>query len=279
MLEQAEKVLEEYGIKPESEDNAEIAETPEAIEEAPETAENSEEIAEVDEAEEYDDEEFQLKVGDVIELDDGKFKITDIANGVYGKSYELQDLTVTGWFPIFRNIREDDLFESVFSLVEETPVKAAPEAEVDSTPAPNIADVPQLSGEKHDFVIIDENLGTGGAKAKFRANVEAITLLNELEFENRLATPEEQEILSKYVGWGGLAQAFEENNSEWEKEFLELYTILSPEEYEQARSTADRQSTAMSIFGFIIYPPRMFCLNRNYSSYNCTTIFPICQAK
>ncbi len=237
MLEQAEKVLEEYGIKPEAEDNAEIAETPEAIEEVPERAENTEEIAEVDEAEEYDDEEFQLKVGDVIELDDGKFKITDIKDGIDGTRYELQDLTNTGWFPIFRNISEDELFENGFALVEEDPVMDASETVIDSTPAPNIADVPQLSKEKHDFVITDENLGTGGAKAKFRANVEAITLLNQLELENRLATPEEQEILSKYVGWGGLAQAFEENNSEWEKEFLELYTILSPEEYEQARAS------------------------------------------
>ena len=209
----------------------------EVIEEIPETAENTEEVAEVEEAEEYDDEEFQLKVGDVIELDDGKFKITDIANGAYGRSYELQDLTVTGWFPIFRNIREDDLFERGFSLVEEAPVKAVPEAEVDNSPAPNIADVPQLSKEKHDFVITDENLGTGGAKTKFKNNVAAIRLLNELEAENRLATPEEQEVLSKYVGWGGMPQAFDENNSAWADEFLELYTLLSPDEYESARAS------------------------------------------
>lgn len=236
-VQRATAILKEYGIEPETQDNAEIVETPEAVEEVSETAENTEEVAEVEETEEYDDEEFQLKVGDVIELDDGKFKVTDVKDGIDGTRYELQDLTETGWFPIFRNISEDELFENGFALVEEALVRAAPEAEIDNTPAPNISEVPQLSGEKHDFVITDENLGTGGAKAKFRANVEAITLLNELEFENRLATPKEQEILSRYVGWGGLAQAFEENNGEWSKEFTELYTLLSHEEYEQARAS------------------------------------------
>lgn len=91
--------------------------------------------------------------------------------------------------------------------------------------------------EKHDFVITDENLGEGGAKTKFKANVEAIKLLNKIEAENRLATPEEQEILSKYVGWGGLAQAFDENNDKWENEFKELKELLSPEEYSNARAS------------------------------------------
>lgn len=236
-VQRATAILKEYGIEPEIQTAQENVEVPEISEiaEAEEEVENS---VETEEIEDYDDvEDIQLKVGDVIELDDGKFKITDIKDGMRGKSYELQDLTETGWFPIFRNILEDDLFESGFALVEEAPVISAPEAEVDNTPTPNIADVPQLSGEKHDFVITDEKLGEGGAKAKFRANVEAITLLNDLEFENRLATPEEQEILSRYVGWGGLSQAFDENNSEWSKEFTELYTLLSPEEYEQARAS------------------------------------------
>ena len=91
--------------------------------------------------------------------------------------------------------------------------------------------------EKHDFVITDENLGEGGAKTKFKANVEAIKLLNKIEAENRLATPEEQEILSRYVGWGGLAQAFDENNDKWENEFKELKELLSPEEYSNARAS------------------------------------------
>ena len=93
------------------------------------------------------------------------------------------------------------------------------------------------SQEKHDFTITDFHLGEGGAKAKFNANIAAIKLLKELEKENRLATPEEQETLSKYIGWGGLKQAFEENNAEWSKEYKELKELLTPEEYTAAQST------------------------------------------
>ncbi|RKJ60456.1 helicase SNF2, partial [bacterium 1XD42-1] len=73
--------------------------------------------------------------------------------------------------------------------------------------------------------------------AKFRANMDAINLLKELEFENRQATPEEQETLSRYVGWGGLSDAFDESKPAWAKEFAELYATLSPEEYEAAKGT------------------------------------------
>ena len=88
-----------------------------------------------------------------------------------------------------------------------------------------------------NFRITDIHLGEGGPKAKFRANMDAINLLKELEFENRQATPEEQETLSRYVGWGGLADAFDESKPAWAKEFAELYATLSPEEYEAARGT------------------------------------------
>ena len=87
----------------------------------------------------------------------------------------------------------------------------------------------RISHEPVNFRITDEDLGAGGLKAKFRANVEAIQLLHELESDERMATPEEQEILSRYVGWGGLPYAFDEKNKEWEKEFTELYERLSPE--------------------------------------------------
>ncbi|WP_172455332.1 N-6 DNA methylase, partial [Acetatifactor muris] len=88
-----------------------------------------------------------------------------------------------------------------------------------------------------NFRITDIHLGEGGPKAKFRANMDAIKLLKELEFENRQATPEEQETLSRYVGWGGLADAFDESKPAWAKEFAELYATLSPEEYEAAKGT------------------------------------------
>ena len=91
--------------------------------------------------------------------------------------------------------------------------------------------------EPHNFRIQDNDLGAGGPKAKYKANMEAIHLLQTLEKEERLAAPEEQEILSRYVGWGGIPQAFEENNSSWADEYLELKNTLSPEEYNAARAS------------------------------------------
>ena len=88
-----------------------------------------------------------------------------------------------------------------------------------------------------NFRITDDLLGTGGAKAKFRANMAAINLLKELEFDGRQATPEEQDVLSKYVGWGGLADAFDESKDNWKDEFAELYAALTPEEYAAARAS------------------------------------------
>ena len=88
-----------------------------------------------------------------------------------------------------------------------------------------------------NFRITDDLLGTGGAKAKFRANMAAINLLKELEFEGAQATPEQQEILSRYVGWGGLADAFDESKDNWKDEFAELYAALTPEEYAAARAS------------------------------------------
>ena len=88
--------------------------------------------------------------------------------------------------------------------------------------------------DRHNFRITDDAIGIGGAKEKFRNNMAAINLLHELEIENRLATPEEQEVLSRYVGWGGLSMAFDEHNAAWAEEFKELYASLSPEEYRAA---------------------------------------------
>ena len=98
-------------------------------------------------------------------------------------------------------------------------------------------DVPVPSDDRRNFRITDDALGVGGAKEKFRNNIAALQTLHELEIENRLATPEEQEILSKYVGWGGLSQAFDENNAAWADEFIELYENLSPEEYRAAKES------------------------------------------
>ena len=98
-------------------------------------------------------------------------------------------------------------------------------------------EVEEIVTEPHNFRIQDNDLGAGGPKAKYKANMEAIHLLQTLEKEERLATPEEQEILSRFVGWGGIPQAFEENNSSWADEYLELKNTLSPEEYSAARAS------------------------------------------
>ena len=91
--------------------------------------------------------------------------------------------------------------------------------------------------DAQNFHITDDALGVGGAKAKFRANMAAIRLLQELEFDGLQASPEQQEILSRYVGWGGLADTFDENKPNWSDEFAELYATLSPEEYAAARAS------------------------------------------
>ena len=88
-----------------------------------------------------------------------------------------------------------------------------------------------------NFHITDDELGQGTPKEKFRANIMAIQLLKKCEDENRNATLEEQEILSRYVGWGGLADAFDETKAAWETEYLELKTVLTPEEYAAARAS------------------------------------------
>ena len=89
--------------------------------------------------------------------------------------------------------------------------------------------------DRHNYNFAEKEIETVGKKERFRRNMEAIRVLKECEFENRFATPEEQEILSGYVGWGGISEAFDENNDAWADEFQELYTALSPTEYEAAR--------------------------------------------
>ena len=114
--------------------------------------------------------------------------------------------------------------EDVASNIESTPIL--------EEPVLSVADVPAMN-----FHITDDELGQGTPKEKFRANIMAIQLLKKCEDENRNATPAEQEILSRYVGWGGLSDAFDETKSAWETEYLELKTVLTPEEYAAARAS------------------------------------------
>ena len=95
----------------------------------------------------------------------------------------------------------------------------------------------QPKQEPMNFRITDDDLGAGGPKTKYKANVEAIRLLKTLDAEQRQATAEEQEILSRYVGWGGIPQAFDESNAEWSKEYAELQSLLTADEYKEARAS------------------------------------------
>ena len=105
--------------------------------------------------------------------------------------------------------------------------------------------------EKHDFRITEETaLGEGGAKTKFAANIAAIKTLKAIESENRLATPDEQAVLAQYVGWGGIAQAFDGNNSSWANEYKQLRALLTDDEYKAAaESTLNAHYTSPEIIG------------------------------
>ena len=129
------------------------------------------------------------------------------------------------------------------SVTEPTVVDMSDVEEIEEEEVTAKEDIPESQEqekavlEPHNFRIQDNDLGAGGPKAKYKTNMEAIHLLQTLEKEERLATPEEQEILSRYVGWGGIPQAFEESNSSWANEYLELKNTLSPEEYSAARAS------------------------------------------
>ena len=158
---------------------------------------------------------------------DGRRFVVDRVNLDFG-TVSLQDVTfqnATG-FPIFRS----ESVEFMRRLVEISEAQRSTEPPAEPT-------VAEPKPELYNFRITDDHLGEGGAKAKFRMNMDAINLLKELEFDGRQATPEEQVILSKYVGWGGLADAFDETKDNWKNEFAELYAALSPEEYAAARSS------------------------------------------
>ena len=111
-----------------------------------------------------------------------------------------------------------------------------------------VIDLTQPRIEKHNYRITDDELGYGGAKAKYQMNVAAIRTLQTIEAERRLATPEEQEILSKYVGWGGVADAFDETKDNWRSEYAELKGLLTESEYSSAReSTLNAHYTSPTV--------------------------------
>ena len=121
---------------------------------------------------------------------------------------------------------------------EEEPQLSAPPAPKPRKNLPPILLHPEIpSSQRRDYRITDEHLGEGGEKTKFKGNLAAIETLKQIEAEDRLATPEEQEVLSRYVGWGGLPQAFDEGNASWANEYVQLRAALTEEEYSAARAS------------------------------------------
>lgn len=182
-------------------------------------------------------------------IDGEHFSIWDeVENDFYldeaGLAHHFRDMGMAESFleELYRHIAEQE--EAIEKPQYETETVAVYPAEQNKLPFDVVIQTLRTSEpekpapiQKHNFRISNDELGYGGPKSKFRMNMDAINTLQQLEFEKRLATPEEQETLSKYVGWGSLPQAFDENNPAWANEFQELYAALSPEEYQSARAS------------------------------------------
>ena len=180
----------------------------------------------------------------VIETDEGYAIWDDLTEAIYIDDEGVSEEFKSEW-------QANDYLEQVKKSVSEKEAAGQPEPEQKEaeplTPAfvqPKRSRVqtfdlhPEIPlSERHTFDLASHEVPEAGKKERFRRNMEAIRVLKECEFENRFATPEEQEILSQYVGWGGIPEAFDENNSSWADEFIELYNALSPDEYESARAS------------------------------------------
>lgn len=176
------------------------------------------------------------KVGQEVYLEsDRKYRITKI--DLEQEKIELQDLSIN--YPIFR---EESIltFENLYNQNERNFNKEEIKPNFIRT-SNKIQDFilhPEVPLEdRNNYRIKDNNLGVGTPREKFERNIKAIKVLKKCENEDRYATPEEQEILSKYVGWGGLQQAFDENNASWSEEYKTLKELLNDEEYKNARSS------------------------------------------
>jgi len=178
--------------------------------------------------------EKELYIGQELSIEDRCYSIDSIHHEA-GK-VSLRDITFQSGvgFPIFRS-ESIEYIRSILSQANETIGENTQKPKV---PEATTELLKAASKQAHtNFRINDDSLGIGGPKTKYVWNIAAIKLLNSLEEESRPATPEEQETLSRYVGWGGLPQVFDEQNSQWTKEYIELKALLTDEEYASARSS------------------------------------------
>ena len=201
---------------------------------------------EPEEAEQPQDVQYEYHLGDkvyigaseyeILSVDDERVMLYDYDMPLFNKEFSRTEFD--------RKVRENLMNEHL--IVKEEPAEERNEKE----PEPVIPaweqkkkvkgfdlhpDVPMA--DRYTFNLRENEVETVGKKERFRRNIMAIQLLKKCQEENRFATPEEQIILSKYVGWGGLSEAFDENNSAWETEYLELSSVLTPEEYASARES------------------------------------------
>ena len=201
---------------------------------------------EPEEAEKLQDVQYEYHLGDkvyigaseyeILSVDDERVMLYDYDMPLFNKEFSRTEFD--------RKVRENPMNEHL--IVKEEPAEERNEKE----PEPLVPaweqkkkvkgfdlhpDVPMA--DRHTFNLRENEVETVGKKERFRRNIMAIQLLKKCQEENRFATPEEQIILSKYVGWGGLSEAFDENNSAWATEYLELSSVLTPEEYASARES------------------------------------------
>ena len=196
-----------------------------------------------------------VAIGTVIKWNGRKYEVESI--GEISGDVSMRDITFHSevGFPINRveklhTVREW-LKEQPAQEAEqptEQPLAPAWEQPKEANLKSIVIDLTQPRIEKHNYRITDDELGYGGAKAKYQMNVAAIRTLQTIESEHRLATPEEQEILSKYVGWGGVADAFDETKDNWRSEYAELKGLLTESEYSSAReSTLNAHYTSPTV--------------------------------
>ena len=236
-------------IESQEEHRAKIEETKrnrEILSNAPPEQEVEPTEKEPEEAEQLQDVQYEYHLGDkvyigaseyeILSVDDERVMLYDYDMPLFNKEFSRTEFD--------RKVRENPMNEHL--IVKEEPAEERNEKE----PEPLVPaweqkkkvkgfdlhpDVPMA--DRHTFNLRENEVETVGKKERFRRNIMAIQLLKKCQEENRFATPEEQIILSKYVGWGGLSEAFDENNSAWATEYLELSSVLTPEEYASARES------------------------------------------
>ena len=201
---------------------------------------------EPEEAEQLQDVQYEYHLGDkvyigaseyeILSVDDERVMLYDYDMPLFNKEFSRTEFD--------RKVRENPMNEHL--IVKEEPAEERNEKESEPL-VPAWEQKKKVKGfdlhpdvsmaERHTFNLRENEVETVGKKERFRRNIMAIQLLKKCQEENRFATPEEQIILSKYVGWGGLSEAFDENNSAWATEYLELSSVLTPEEYAAARES------------------------------------------